>query len=152
MDRDKKAVLEKIVDLALDVLMSRDSDAGWQNSGILGRLQDCGGVLPKGQASDVAVWKKGWLLGNWKPKHRQALALLDRLSPDQRQAVLIHRAYLKRTTVTVDPETGERALTRWTLEKMAGELGISVSAFRSRVERGYELLSEMLQGSAKSTA
>ncbi|WP_421860790.1 hypothetical protein [Marinobacter salarius] len=152
MDRDKRAVLEKIVDLAIDVLMSSDSDAGWQNSGILGRLQECGGVLSKGQASYVAVWKKAWLLGNWKPKHRQALALLDMLSPDQRQAVIIHRAYLKRTTVTVDPETGERALTRWTLEKMAEELGISVSAFWSRVERGYELLGEFFQSSAKFTA
>ncbi|MEP2249890.1 hypothetical protein [Marinobacter sp.] len=152
MDRDKRAVLEKIVDLALEVLMSRDSDAGWQNSGILGRLQECGGVLPKGQASDVAVWRKGRMLGDWKPKPRQALALLDRLSPDHRQAVLIHRAYLKRTTVTVDPETREQTLTRWTLEKMAEELGISVSAFRSRVERGYELLSEILQNSAKCTA
>lgn len=59
MDKLTKEKLEAIVDLALDVLLSRDSDAGWQNFGILGRLQDCGGVIPKGEVSTVTLWKKG---------------------------------------------------------------------------------------------
>ncbi|MTI98725.1 MAG: hypothetical protein FH752_08900 [Marinobacter adhaerens] len=145
MDKVPKEKLEAIVDLALDVLMSRDADAGWQNFGILGRLRDCGGVLPKGDVSTVTVWKKGWLLGNWKPKHRQALALLEKLSENNRQAVLIHRAYHNRTTVIEDPMTGYRKETYWSSERICQQLGITPEKFRLRVHRGYLALAKKLE-------
>lgn len=152
MDKVTKEKLEAIVDLALDVLMSRDADAGWQNFGILGRLRDCGGVLPKGDVSTVTVWKKGWLLGNWKPKHREALALLEKLSENNRQAVLIHRAYHNRTTVTEDPITGHRVETHWSSERICRELGVAPNQFRLRVHRGYEKLSRELEMEATKAA
>ncbi len=140
MAKTTREKLESIVDLALDVLMSRDADAGWQNFGTLGRLRDCGGVLPKGEVSTVTVWKKGWLLGNWKPKHRQALAMLEKLTENNRQAVLIHRSYHNRTTVVEDPVTGQRTETFWSSERICRELGITPDKFRMRVHRAYEKL------------
>ncbi|PHQ24167.1 hypothetical protein CLH62_14630 [Marinobacter guineae] len=143
-----KEKLESIVDLALDVLMSRDADAGWQNSSILGRVRDCGGVLPKGEVSTVTVWKKGWLLGDWKPKHRQALAVLEKIDEPYRQAVLINRAYLNRTTITEEPVTGKRTETYWSSERISRELGISKENFRARVHRGYKKLGKELEAAA----
>ena len=151
MEKESRAKLEVIVDLALEVLLSRDADAGWQNFGILGRLRDCGGVLPEGQASSLTVWRKGWLLGDWKPKHRQALSLLEKLTEPNRQAVLIHRAYHNRTTITEDPVTGQRTETYWSSERICQELGISTEKFRMRVHRGYQRLRKELETAAGNT-
>lgn len=152
MERATRERLESIVDLALDVLMSRDADAGWQNSGLLGRLQDCGGVLPSGEVSTVSVWKKGWLLGNWRPKHRQAISLLEKLTPQNRQAVLIHRAYHNRITVIEDPVTGRRTEIQWSSERICRELGITPNQFRLRVHRGYEKLRSELEPATDKVA
>lgn len=144
MEKESKALLEKVVDLAVDVLMSRDSDAGWQHSGVLGRAQETGGILSTSGDVSLSVWKKSLLLGNWSSRHYKAVELLQTLSESNREALILHRAYLNRTKAVIDPQTGKRSEIKWTADMIARELGISPASFRQRVYRAYLHLAEVL--------
>ena len=143
MEKESKALLEKVVDLAVDVLMSRDSDAGWQHSGVLGRAQETGGILSTSGDVSLSVWKKSLLLGNWSSRHCHAVSLFGMLTEKSREALILHRAYLNRTKVVVDPSTGERLEITWTADLIARDLGISPASLRKRISRAYSHLAEV---------
>lgn len=152
MEKEARARLEKIVDLAIDVLISQDSDAGWQNSGVLGRAQDFGGVATPGRDVSLSVWRKSLLLGNWSARHREAVGLLDSLGEKSQQALVLQRVYLNRTKVEIEPLTGERKERRWTSDVIAKELGITTTAFRNRVSRAYVCLAREVANSKELSA
>jgi|SRR5690554_3714023 len=146
VEKEAKARLEKIVDLALDVLLSQDTDAGWQSSGVLGRALDFGGAAPSGRDVSLSVWRKSLLLGDWSARHREAFRLFERLSEKGQQALMLRRACLNRTRIVVDSSTGERKERRLTAEVIAEELGITPGAFRNRVALAYAHLEKELAG------
>lgn len=138
---------QKVVDLFLDVLLSRDMDAGWEGDSLIGKLVDFKGELPmsSGFSGFSKVYENSKKLANWSPPHKLACILMRNLSDRQREALCFDRAYRGRTKVAVDPFTpDQRVEIYWSDDACAQQLRCSVTAFRNRVSDGYERLAEMM--------
>lgn len=139
---------ERVVDRYLTVIMSTDKDAGWQGCGLIGKLIDFLGQIPdsSGFSGFSTVWEKSVLVRDWSHKHIAAVRLVNKLTPEHREAVAIDRAYRGRTkAVAIDPlRPGQPAEIKWDDARIALALGITVTAFRVRVHRGYLQLTELM--------
>lgn len=148
-DSDKVArkQAESTVDLFLDVLLSRDRDAGWEGDSLAGKLVDFKGDLPKssGFSGFSKVYEQSKRLRDWSHEHKMACMVMMQLSDRQREALCFDRAYRGRTKVAVDPFTpDQRVEIYWDDNACAQQLRCSVQVFRQRVHDGYRNLEAML--------
>ncbi|MDF0750300.1 hypothetical protein NLU14_08660 [Marinobacter sp. 71-i] len=136
-----------VVDLFLDVLLSRDRDAGWQGDSLIGKLVDFKGELPKssGFSGFSKVYEQSKWLREWSDSHKMACIVMRNISDRQCEALCMDRAYRGRTKVAVDPFTpDDRVEIFWSDEACAQQLRCSVKAFQDRVYTGYTRLEELL--------
>lgn len=148
-DNDKVArqQAQQVVDLFLDVLLSRDRDAGWEGDSLIGKLVDFKGDLPQssGFSGFSKVYEQSKRMKDWSDAHIMAVAMLGALSDRQREAVCIDRAYRGRTKVAIDPFTpDQRVEIYWNDDACAQQLRCTVKAFQDRVHNGYKKLEAML--------
>lgn len=148
-DSDKVArqQAQQVVDLFLDVLLSRDRDAGWEGDSLIGKLVDFKGELPQssGFSGFSKVYENSKKLRDWSESHVAACILMRALSDRQREALCFDRAYRGKTKVAVDPFTPEdRVEIYWSDDACAQQLRCTVKAFQNRVHDGYRSLEEML--------
>ena len=148
MRKEHREAAERVVDRYLTVIMSTDKDAGWQGCGLIGKLIDFRGQIPEssGFSGFSTVWEKSVLVRDWSHKHVAAVRLVNKLTPENREAVAIDRAYRGRTkVVATDTLRPERPVEiKWDDAKISIELGITVTAFRNRVHRGYMQLAALM--------
>jgi len=138
---------EQVVDLFLDVLLSRDQDAGWEGCGLIGKLVDFRGELPQssGFSGFSKVYEQSKWLRDWTDAHKAACLIMDDLSERQAVAVCYDRAYRGRTKVAVDPfRPKDRVEITWDDRACAQQMDCSVPAFRQLVLRGYQSLEARL--------
>lgn len=136
-----------VVDLFLDVLLSRDRDAGWQGDSLIGKLVDFKGELPKssGFSGFSKVYEQSKYLRDWSDCHKMACIVMRNISDRQREALCMDRAYRGRTKVAVDPFTpNDRVEIFWSDDACAQQLRCTVKAFQDRVYTGYTRLEELL--------
>lgn len=139
---------QAVVDRFLEVLLSADSDAGWEGGSLIGKLVDFKGDLPRssGFSGFSKVYEQSKLLREWSQRHAEACQMMRQLSDRQREALCFDRAYRGRTKVAVDPFTPEqRVEITWDDNACAQQLRCSVPAFRQRVLDGYRALEEKLE-------
>lgn len=138
---------QAVVDLFLDVLLSKDADAGWEGDSVIGRLVDFKGELPQssGFSGFSKVYEHSKKLQDWSDTHVLACLMMRSLSDRQREALCFDRAYRGRTKVAIDPFTpNERVEIYWNDEACAQQLRCTVKAFQDRVHAGYGRLQSML--------
>lgn len=136
-----------VVDLFLDVLLSRDRDAGWAGDSLIGKLVDFKGELPKssGFSGFSKVYEQSKYLRDWSDSHKMACVVMRNLSDRQCEALCFDRAYRGRTKVAVDPFTpNDRVEIHWDDNACAQQLRCSAEAFRQRVHDGYRALEILL--------
>ncbi len=148
-DRTKTArqQAEIVVDLFLDVLLSRDRDAGWEGNSLIGKLVEFKGELPKssGFSGFSKVYEQSKWLRDWSDEHVAACVMMRSLSDRRREALCMDRAYRGRTKVVVDPFTPEqRVEIYWDDNACAQQLRCTPEAFRRRVHEGYRALEWMI--------
>lgn len=133
---------EEVVDRYLKMIMASDDDAGWQGSGIIGRLVDFQGELPEssGFSGFSKVWEQSLLIGQWPAKFRIAARLMEILTPMQREAVCIDRAYRGRVKVIWEDGADHAVQVEWDDRRCADALGCSPDALRQRISAGYQAL------------
>jgi len=147
MDKVARKQAEQTVDLFLDVLFSRDQDAGWQGAGIIGKLVDFKGDLPQssGFSGFSKVYEQSKWLRDWSDAHVAACIVMRSLSDRQCEAAALDRAYRGRTKVATDPFNPDRRVEiYWSDRKCAEQLRCSEAAFRQRVHDGYRALESKL--------
>ena len=138
-----------VVDLFLDVLLSKDDDAGWEGDSVIGRLVDFKGELPQssGFSGFSKVYEASKKLHDWSDSHVMACVMMRSLSDRQREALCFDRAYRGRTKVAVDPFTSDKQVEiHWNDEACAQQLRCTVKAFQDRIHHGYGRLEAMLSG------
>ncbi|WP_278366887.1 hypothetical protein [Marinobacter salarius] len=138
---------QTVVDLFLEVLLSRDSDAGWAGDSVIGRLVDFKGELPQssGFSGFSKVYENSKWLRDWSDHHKMACVLMRAMSDRQREALCLDRAYRNRVKVAVDPFTpDQRVEIHWTDDACAQQLRCTKKAFQDRVHNGYCRLEELL--------
>lgn len=146
-DKAARKQAQTVVDLFLDVLLSRDRDAGWQGDNLIGKLVDFKGELPKssGFSGFSKVYEQSKHFREWSDSHKMACVLMRNVSDRQREALCMDRAYRGRTKVAVDPFTPEQRIEiYWSDDACAQQLRCTVSAFQNRVHDGYRSLEGML--------
>ena len=140
---------QMVVDLFLDVLLSRDRDAGWEGDSLIGKLVDFKGELPRssGFSGFSRVYEQSKWLRDWSDGHVAACVMMRSLSDRRREALCMDRAYRGRTKVAVDPFTPEqRVEIYWDDNACAQQLRCTPEAFRRRVHDGYRALEAMIVG------
>jgi hypothetical protein len=145
--RTARQQAQLVVDLFLDVLLSRDQDAGWQGDSLIGKLVDFKGELPKssGFSGFSKVYEQSKWLREWSDSHKMACVVMRNISDRQREALCMDRAYRGRTKVAVDPFTPDaRIEIHWNDEACAQQLRCSPQAFSQRVHDGYRALESLL--------
>lgn len=145
--RTARQQAQLVVDLFLDVLLSRDMDAGWQGDSLIGKLVDFKGELPKssGFSGFSKVYEQSKWLREWSDSHKMACVVMRNISDRQREAMCMDRAYRGRTKVAIDPFTpDERIEIFWDDSACAQQLRCSVAAFRQRISDGYRVVECML--------
>lgn len=143
----KRQQAQVVVDLFLDVLLSRDRDAGWEGDSLVGKLVDFKGELPRssGYTGFSKVYEQCKRLRDWSPEHKMACMMMAQVSDRQCEALCFDRAYRGRTKVAVDPFTpDQRVEIYWDDSACAQQLRCTVNAFRNRVSDGYEKLEALL--------
>ena len=87
--RTARQQAQLVVDLFLDVLLSRDMDAGWQGDSLIGKLVDFKGELPKssGYSGFSKVYEQSKYLREWSDSHKMACIVMRNISDRQREAL-----------------------------------------------------------------
>lgn len=146
---------EQIVDMFLDVIFASDSDAGWQGTGLLGKLVDFKGELPasSGFSGFSKVWEQSRLFNAWGADHVMACIVMRQLSDRQREAVCVDRCYRGRTKVAVDPFVPEKRVEiYWDDPSCAQHLRCTVSAMQKRISDGYMRIEDIAGQKIKKAA
>lgn len=146
-DKALRKQAEAVVDMFLDVLLSRDRDAGWQGDSLVGKLVDFKGELPKssGFSGFSKVYEQSKRLRDWSDAHLMACVVMRNLSDRQREALCFDRAYRGRVKVAVDPfHPDDRVEIYWDDNACAQQLRCSEAAFCQRVHDGYRALEKAL--------
>jgi len=136
-----------VVDRFLEVLLSADSDAGWEGGCLIGRLVDFKGELPRssGFSGFSKVYEQSKLLREWSEPYSVACQMMRQLSDRQCEALCFDRAYRGRTKVAVDPFTpDQRVEIFWDDNACAQLLRCNIGTFRRRVHDGYRSLEQEL--------
>lgn len=145
---------EKVVDLYLGVLMSRDSDAGWVGISTLQRMVDHKGDLPKSSGYQVrdGMERQLYCLREISNEEKRAYSLVSRLTKNQREAVAFDRHYRNRVKVAFDPISEQRYEILWTDERVAAVLEIDKNCLHQRIHAGYRRLIQLMGLDKKDAA
>lgn len=140
-----RMMAEKLVDIYLDHVMSADSDAGWHNGSIIGRLVDFRGDLPQ-SSGFYGVDRMEKEVRFLRRPHKDlptAISAIERLTPELKIAVFSDRAYRNRTKVAIDPFHPDKPIEiTWTDDAIASELGVSVRKYRDSITEGYRRIAD----------
>lgn len=115
---------EKLIDVYLAWVLSTDTEAGWHQSGMLQTMIEFRGCIPPSTGNDQADLKMIREIEYLRKPHAllaEARELIGKLPERHRMCLLIHRHA---------HGTYDRAGRRWTQQRIAGELGMTVAQYR----------------------
>lgn len=143
MNLTPRQLAEKLVDVYLAWLQSHDRDAGWHGQHIIGRLIDFKGDLPgsSGYMPDDGMIREVRFLRTPHAMLADARGLVDAMSPEQRDAVLLSVLCKRRVRVIKGVEVP------MSLFHIADAAGVNPNTFRARIKRGWEWLENQLENS-----
>ena len=154
IDARKRA--EKIVDRFIAIVMAGEQDIAWEGSGIIGRLVDFEGEIPRssGYHEVCRMANACDRMQAWPEDFSKAHDYMMQLSANRRQALILDRAYRGRTKwKATDPFHPEKPVYKlWDDEACAAEAGCKVQAFIQRVSDAYKILERMTEALNKKAA
>ncbi|MCL1485141.1 hypothetical protein MIH18_23690 (plasmid) [Marinobacter sp. M3C] len=147
---------EKVVDRFIVVALACEQDLAWQGIGVSGKIADFEGEIPQSSAYYGVDKMPGICdrMQKWPEDFAQAQDLMKELKPEQRQALVLDRAFRGRTKAkAIDPfEKDKPVYILWDDAACAHEAGCKVGAFVQRVSSAYSRLEGFMAGVRKKAA